>query len=199
VPFSVLNSPVSKGGMVETESVPFSVLNAPGVIAGIVETGSYVGVKNQARVQPQAKGAGSQTPSPEGGSAATPTAPVTTTATASVDPFLDSDGDGLPDWFELLIGTNPNNPDTDGDGLTDFEEVFIYHTDPLNPDTDGDGFSDGLEVLFGSNPLDPNSTPLTIRNPGSARLREIPAPDVDRNKKIPATNGGVYEKQRQNQ
>jgi len=63
----------------------------------------------------------------------------------------------------LLIGTDPYNPDTDGDGLTDFEEVFIYHTNPLLADTDGDGFTDGEEVSFGSDPLNPDSTPLSIR------------------------------------
>ena len=34
----------------------------------------------------------------------------------------DSDGDGMEDGRELLIGTLPDNPDTDGDGLTDREE-----------------------------------------------------------------------------
>ena len=56
---------------------------------------------------------------------------------------IDSDGDGLTDREEAMLGTDPFNPDTDGDGLTDGEEVKIYHTDPLNPDTDGDGLSDG--------------------------------------------------------
>ncbi len=32
---------------------------------------------------------------------------------------LDSDGDGLKDWEELLWGFDPNNPDTDGDGVPD--------------------------------------------------------------------------------
>lgn len=31
----------------------------------------------------------------------------------------DSDGDGLPDWEELLWGTDPNNSDTDGNGIPD--------------------------------------------------------------------------------
>jgi hypothetical protein len=35
-------------------------------------------------------------------------------------------------------------PDSDGDGLTDDEERLLG-TDPLNPDTDGDGISDGIE------------------------------------------------------
>jgi hypothetical protein len=77
----------------------------------------------------------------------------------------------------VLIGTNPAgtsdstpgiantihvldpNVDEDGDGLINGVEMLIG-TDPLNPDTDGDGFSDGVEVLAGSDPLDPASTPL---------------------------------------
>lgn len=42
--------------------------------------------------------------------------------------------------------------DTDGDGLTDQQEI-VYHTDPQNPDTDGDGYSDGVEVKKGFSPL----------------------------------------------
>jgi len=71
---------------------------------------------------------------------------------------IDSDGDGLFDRDERLLGTDPYNPDTDGDGLSDGDEVFIYRTDPLNPDTDGDGLSDGAEVLvYGTDPLNPDT------------------------------------------
>lgn len=35
----------------------------------------------------------------------------------------DSDDDGLPDWQERMVGTDPRNPDTDGDGLKDGWEV----------------------------------------------------------------------------
>ena len=67
---------------------------------------------------------------------------------------LDSDGDGLYDWEEADLGTDPFNPDTDGDGLTDYEEVRVYFTDPLNPDTDYDGLRDGDEVhKHDTNPL----------------------------------------------
>lgn len=65
---------------------------------------------------------------------------------------LDTDGDGLFDWEEIIIGSDINNPDTDGDGLLDGEEI-IYGTDVLNPDTDGDGYLDGDEVRSGYNPL----------------------------------------------
>jgi len=59
---------------------------------------------------------------------------------------LDSDGDGLTDEQERILGTDPHNPDSDGDGLTDGEEVNKYKTNPLNADTDGDGLKDGQEV-----------------------------------------------------
>ncbi|MDI6401604.1 OmpA family protein [Balneolaceae bacterium ANBcel3] len=75
-----------------------------------------------------------------------------------IDPNLDTDGDGVPDYIELQIGTDPNNPDTDGDGLTDGQELYEYNTDPLVVDTDGDGLSDGDEVLvYGTDPLNPDT------------------------------------------
>jgi hypothetical protein len=65
----------------------------------------------------------------------------------------DTDGDGLDDATELLLGTDPENPDSDGDGLTDGEEVNIYATDPLMTDSDGDYLGDGDEVnVYGSDP-----------------------------------------------
>ena len=60
----------------------------------------------------------------------------------------DDDNDGLSNYLETLLGTDPNNPDTDGDGLTDWDEIYIYETDPLKYDTDGDEISDGDEVLY---------------------------------------------------
>jgi hypothetical protein len=70
----------------------------------------------------------------------------------------DSDGDGLTDGEEIVLGTDPLNPDTDGDGLTDGQEVNTYHTDPLDPDTDNDGLTDGQEVnTYHTDPLDPDT------------------------------------------
>ena len=69
--------------------------------------------------------------------------------------FPDSDSDGLYDFIEDRLGTDPFNPDTDGDGLLDGEEdinrngvVDVGETDPNNPDTDGDGINDGNETDY---------------------------------------------------
>lgn len=42
--------------------------------------------------------------------------------------------------------------DTDGDGLTDYEE-YVLGTNPVHWDSDGDGVPDGLEVMRGTDPL----------------------------------------------
>jgi hypothetical protein len=67
---------------------------------------------------------------------------------------VDTDDDGVPDWEEIELGTDPDQADSDGDGLDDGEEVDLG-TDPLDEDTDGDGLTDGEEVDYG---LDPTST-----------------------------------------
>jgi gliding motility-associated-like protein len=46
--------------------------------------------------------------------------------------------------------------DCDNDGLTNYREDSLG-TDPFNPDTDGDGVIDGTEVTDGTNPLEPCS------------------------------------------
>ncbi|MCH7529851.1 hypothetical protein IIB50_01915 [Patescibacteria group bacterium] len=42
--------------------------------------------------------------------------------------------------------------DSDDDGLKDWEEV-LWGTDPFNPDTDNDGTDDGVEIAVDRNPL----------------------------------------------
>jgi hypothetical protein len=41
-------------------------------------------------------------------------------------PEEDSDGDGVPNWQEKLIGTDPKNKDTDGDGEVDTYKSILY-------------------------------------------------------------------------
>lgn len=121
----------------------------------------------------------------------TTTAPTTTTTTGvettttttaggsdtcTID-SVDTDGGGVPDCVEAIMGTDPDvaaddDPtiDTDGDGVPDVVEI-IAGTDPedgtdvpsgLNgTDTDGDGYPDWVEILAGTDPEDPDSTPAT--------------------------------------
>ena len=57
----------------------------------------------------------------------------------------DTDGDGLLDYMEELMGYNKNKKDTDGDGLNDGFEYKYLSTDVLKKDSDGNGISDADE------------------------------------------------------
>ncbi len=96
---------------------------------------------------------------------------VSTEATVAVV-VTDSDSDGLSDYEELLLGTNPKMADTDGDGLSDFAEVRTHKSNPLTTDTDGDGYSDGIEVARDGNPNNRSITP-------TGALAVFPAVDVE--------------------
>lgn len=63
-------------------------------------------------------------------------------------PPEDFDGDGILDYDETLIGTDPWNPDTDGDGLIDPLEL-ARDLDPNDWDTDNDDLIDGVETGSG--------------------------------------------------
>ena len=58
----------------------------------------------------------------------------------------DYDRDGITNIEEKNLGTYMNDKDSDYDSLSDYDEVKIYHTDPLKSDTDNDGLSDYEEV-----------------------------------------------------
>lgn len=81
----------------------------------------------------------------------------------------DTDGDGLDDFEESTLGTNPALVDTDADGLSDFLEVRTTLTNPLVLDTDLDGINDGTEVTLGTDPLDVND-PMNIDSDGDGLL-----------------------------
>jgi hypothetical protein len=75
------------------------------------------------------------------------------------DTTTDTDADGLTDFVELGIGTDPRFADTDDDGVDDLVEVdgftvacsantgapVRWFGDPGNPDSNGDGVADGSE------------------------------------------------------
>ncbi len=74
----------------------------------------------------------------------TPTPTAEPTPTPIIDYEADQDLDGLPDYIEDQLGTDPLKADTDDDLLTDYIEVMIGY-DPTNPDTDNNGIIDGNE------------------------------------------------------
>jgi len=51
--------------------------------------------------------------------------------------------------------------DSDKDGLSDYWELK-FKTDPLNPDSDGDGFLDGVEIDHGFDPLSSSTKKLPL-------------------------------------
>ncbi len=74
------------------------------------------------------------------------------------DDGTDTDGDGLTDYIENLVGTDSEAIDTDMDLITDTLEVVgvftfpdgkggtrTWFTDPESADTNGDGLTDGVE------------------------------------------------------
>jgi hypothetical protein len=69
---------------------------------------------------------------------------------------VDSDGDGLSDEQEGLLGTNMTNPDSDGDGIYDFFEIHNGTT----IDTDSDGIIDALDADD-----DGDSVPTALEHP----------------------------------
>jgi hypothetical protein len=82
----------------------------------------------------------------------------------------DTDGDTMPDAWEVANNLNPlvddSREDPDHDGLINVIE-YSHGTDPRNNDTDADGMPDGWEVAHDLNPLvddsqlDPDGDGLT--------------------------------------
>lgn len=109
---------------------------------------------------------------------------------------LDTDSDGLPDWWEFIhfgsttggvaaadedgdtltnleefqSGIDPFNPDSDSDGLTDDTEVNVTLTSPASADTDEDGLDDNIEVAMGSDPRDADSNNNGVSDGDMVRL-----------------------------
>jgi hypothetical protein len=84
----------------------------------------------------------------------------------SFDVTTDTDYDGLPDEWEASVGLDPLDPadaaaDGDADGLLNWEE-FALGTNPQARDSDGDGHDDRTEVVGGGDPADPTSLPGPI-------------------------------------
>jgi len=76
--------------------------------------------------------------------------------TGGNDLHLDTDGDGLTLLEEVVLGTDPTNPDTDGDGAIDGADNCPLEANPDQRDVDGDGDGDACDDCPGD--LDGNST-----------------------------------------
>ena len=74
----------------------------------------------------------------------------------------DADKDGVKNYSEYKLGTNPRKPDSDKDGLSDGDEVASAN-DPLDNDSDGDGLKDGSE----------HAGVVTSFDGGTIRLRQF--------------------------
>ena len=66
-----------------------------------------------------------------------------------IDALADTDGSGIPDWYEFQYALQPAGlatgaADPDGDGLTNLQE-YQRGSNPRAADTDGDGLADASE------------------------------------------------------
>ena len=83
----------------------------------------------------------------------------------------DADSDSLSNSQEFAANSDPANPDTDGDNLPDAFEVnglnsFNIVTSPITADTDGDGLRDAWELEYGLDPTDNGSATSYVNNTG---------------------------------
>ncbi|HAS81459.1 MAG TPA: hypothetical protein DCS43_01965, partial [Verrucomicrobia bacterium] len=78
------------------------------------------------------------------------------TSAVYVPAGLDTDGDGIPDYWEHTYGFDSedyydHDGDFDGDGLVNFNE-WAWRTQPNIQDSDADRMGDGAEVWYGFDP-----------------------------------------------
>jgi hypothetical protein len=82
---------------------------------------------------------------------------------------VDTDGDGLSDADELVLGTDPEQVDSDLDGVDDYSD-----------DVDGDGVSNADEVAAGTaTPREPPSTQLPEGTAGASADTDDPSAGED--------------------
>lgn len=87
----------------------------------------------------------------------------------------DTDGDGIPDAAEPLLGTDPNNADTDGDGQNDLaDQAPTMASNPIQESSTTEGFT--LTGFLVENNVDadgadvPDHLEFKVSNTGTADL-----------------------------
>ena len=97
-------------------------------------------------------GIATQFASAERVSSSSPVPQEMTVAGKPLEEVTDTDHDGLTDFFEEWVGSDPTAADSDADGLSDGYEFAVARSDPMVADSDADGLSDAMEVGLGTDP-----------------------------------------------
>jgi cell wall-associated NlpC family hydrolase len=149
--FSFSSEPTPGGGRPRSAHVAISLGDGRIVEAASPRSGVKISPADPDRFTHAATIPGLATATPTGGmGTGGTTAAAFANSPADLPPPTDSDGDGLTDEFEKLLGTDPAAVDSDLDTLSDLYETTVSHTNPLAVDTDEDGISDNLEVAAGT-------------------------------------------------
>jgi len=90
--------------------------------------------------------------------------------------------------YRFGTGTNPLEPDSDGDGLNDSDELLVG-TCPWIPDTDDDGLKDGWEVFYGIDPCSASGDDGADGDPDGDSLRNLKEQEYETNPILPDTDG----------
>jgi len=135
-----------------------------------VDEGAMGTISNQATVNAGGQLGAPPEDTPTDGNGGDPGAPPTEIPIDDCPEGMDctdTDGDGLLDSEEILIGTDPNDADSDDDGVPDGQEINVGDdTDGdglingLDPDSDNDGLFDGTELGFDCSGPDTDITKL---------------------------------------
>ena len=85
----------------------------------------------------------------------------------SVVSVVADNGQQLTNSYNALISRDGLDlyKDSDNDGVSDYDEVHIYHTDPMNAHTAGGPMTDGQRILLGLDPHSTSTTPVPVESP----------------------------------
>jgi len=126
------------------------VASSGGLTCGQACSGSYA--PGTAVTLTAVPSAGSQLGAWGGGCAGVATTSCTITLTSAMTVTanfnlagLDDDADGLPNSDEMVLGSNPTNPDTDGDGVRDGIDNCPVTPNAIQQNHDGDALGDACD------------------------------------------------------